>query len=338
MNKLVIVSALFAVGLLAGCNNNLKPAENNSSDNSSLGSETPVVNNSEAQKMLNNLEAALRAHSVENTKVSAKASALPSGLLLNNSQINTIMGLASGALGGAGLSQSNDLSAIIPVLIGGATQGVGQIGLPTGQATDLLALIGNGSLSSILGSVPGVGQGGALPTGLIQTLTGSLFQNLPLAGIGSGNMSQVAGSLISSLTGNLGNTGLPVGDLSTLLQSISSGAMLGLGNSGLNAGMLSGILSQIGMGSVTGISGINVPGGMNLGTLQTLLAAFTSGSNLGLGQIAGSQGLNASMITALLGSLTQGQSTALPSIGLGSSQTQMMMMFLQMLMGSMGKH
>ncbi|WP_374029819.1 hypothetical protein [Bdellovibrio bacteriovorus] len=337
MNKQVIVSALLAIGFLAGCNNNLTPlSATNDRSSQEAASTAPAVNNSEAQKMLHNIEAALKEHSVDNN-VAAKITnqKLPSGLMLDSSQISMILGMAGSALNGAGLGNSNDLSAIIPVLIGGATQGAGNIGLPSSQLSDLLGVIGNGSLSSILNSASGTGSG--LPTGLIQTLTGSLFQNLPLAGVTSGNISQVAGSLMSSLTGNLGNTGLGGADLSSIIQSISSGATLGIGKSGFNSSLLNSILGQIGMGSVTGISGINLPGGMNTSMLQTLLSAFTSGSNFGLGQLAGSQVINNSMISTLLGSLTQGQSAALPSTGMNSSQQQMMMMFMQMLLANLGK-
>lgn len=336
MNKQVIVSALLAIGFLAGCNNNLAPLESQNDSSSQEVASAPVVNNSEAQKMLNSIESALKEHSVDH-QVNAKITnqKLMSGLMLDSSQISMIMGMAGAALNGAGLGNSNDLSAIIPVLIGGATQGAGNIGLPSSQLSDLLGLIGNGSLSSILNSTTGLG--GGLPTGLIQNLTGSLFQNLPLAGVGSGNISQVAGSLISSLTGNLGNTGLGGTDLSSIIQSISSGAMLGIGNSGFSPSLLTGILGQIGMGSVTGISGINLPGGMNANMLQTLLGAFTSGSNFGLGQLAGSQVINNSLISTLLGSLTQGQTAALPSTGMGSGQQQMMMTFMQMLLANLGK-
>ncbi|MEK2644532.1 hypothetical protein [Bdellovibrio sp. BCCA] len=337
MNKQVIVSALLAIGFLAGCNNNLAPLKATNDGSQEAASTAPVVNNSEAQKMLNNIEAALKEHSVDHnvaTKITNQK--LSSGLMLDSSQISMILGMAGSALNGSGLGNSNDLSAIIPVLIGGATQGAGNIGLPSSQLSDLLGIIGNGSLSSILNSTTGTG--GGLPTGLIQTLTGSLFQNLPVAGVTSGNISQVAGSLISSLTGNLGNTGLGGTDLSSIIQSISSGATLGIGKSGFNSSMLTSILGQIGMGSVTGISGINLPGGMNTSMLQNLLGAFTSGSNFGLGQLAGSQVINNSMISTLLGSLTQGQSAALPSTGMGTSQQQMMMTFMQMLLANLGKH
>ena len=342
MNKLLI-AALVTIGMLTGCNNNLSTL--NSPEGSSSNESLAVVQpDSEAQKMLADLEATLKSNSQSAgmTKVQNKLN-LPA-LNLDASQISTIMGFATASVNNAGLASSNDISAILPALIGGASQGVGNLNLPAGQISSLMGLIGNGSLTSILGSsgVLGGTTGGAIPTDLISMLSGSLFQNLPIAGIPTSGLPTASGSLMALLTGGLGSTGLGTGGLSSIISSLTSGATGGIGGlqlPGLNSSLLSSIFGQLGSGSVTGISGITLPGGLNSNILQTLLGSVTSGANLGLGGLigAGGTGVSSNLITTLLGSLTSGQTGALPNLGLGTGQTQGISGFLQLLLGSLGK-
>lgn len=348
MNKLLLLS-LITVGMLTGCNNSLSPmnaAGNEGTSDNSSNSVQEVQPQSEAQKMLADLEATLKANAVSASPTRSKMQAklnLPA-LNLDLSQISSIMGSANASVTNAGLINSNDISAILPVLIGGASQGVGGLGLPTNQVSSLMGLIGNGSLTSVLGSsgVLGGATGGAIPTDLVSLLSGSLFQNLPTAGIPTNGLPSASGNLMGLLLGNLGSTGLGSGGLSSIISSISSGAVTGVGGlqiPGMNSNLLSGILGQIGAGSVTGIGGISIPGlggGMNANLIQTLLGSFTSGAGLGLGQIGGGQGMGGNLISTLLGSVTQGQTGALPGLGLGLGQTQGMAGFLQLLMGSFG--
>lgn len=345
MNRLLIL-ALVTIGMLTGCNNKLATLGSTTEGDSSTNESLAAQPESEAQKMLADLEATLKANatsSTARTKVQMNLN-LPA-LNLDLSQISTIMGFANSSVLNAGLMGSNDISAILPVLIGGASQGVGNLGLPTTQISSLMALIGNGSLTSILGST-GLGNiaGGALPTDLVSLLSGSLFQNLPIAGIPTTGLPTASGNLMGLLLGNLGGTGLGSGGLSSIISAISSGAVTGVGGiqiPGMNSSLLSSILSSIGSGSVTGIGGITIPGlsgGLNANLIQTLLGSFTSGANLGLGNLGGNQGLSTNLITTLLGSLTQGQTSTLPNLGLGLGQTQGVAGFLQLLLGSLGQN
>lgn len=344
MNKLLIL-ALITIGMLTGCNNKMSAVESSldSSTNESLGV-TPQPE-SQAQKMLADLEATLKANS-QSTGLSKVQSKLNLPMLnLDPTQISTIMGFASGAVGNAGLTHSNDMSAILPVLIGGASQGVGSLNLPTGQVSSLMGLIGNGSLGSLLnmsGSLGGTN--GAIPTDMISLLSGSLFQNLPTAGIPTSGLPNASGSLMALLTGGLGSTGFGTNGLSSIISSLSSGAVGGIGGiqvPGMNSSLLSSIFGQLGSGSVTGIGGISLPGGMNNNILQTLLGSVTSGANMGLGNIGlgniGGGLMGGNLFSSLLGNLTQGQTGALPGLGLGLGQTNGIAGFLQLFLGNLGQ-
>lgn len=343
MNKLLIL-ALVTIGLLTGCNNKLSAKDSSLGAEGSNDSASVAQPESQAQKMLADLEATLKANSQSQKGLSKVQSKLNlSSLNLDATQISTIMGFASAAVGNAGLTHSNDLSAILPVLIGGASQGVGNLNLSTGNISSLMGLIGNGSLTSILGSTGlGGAAGGAIPTDLISMLSGSLFQNLPTAGIPVNGLPTASGSLMALLTGGLGSTGLGQNGLSSIISSLTSGAAGGIGGlqlPGLNNSMLSTIFQSLGSGSVTGIGGITIPGisgGMNSSILQTLLGSVTSGANLGLGNLGGGM-MGGSLITSLLGSLTQGQTGTLPGLGLPTGTNQGIAGFLQLLLGGLGK-
>lgn len=345
-------AALLTVTTLTACNNGFSTLTSQG-----LESSLSVVKQKTAgQIILDDIEMQLRTGSTTSSeggvqKMSALSSALP---FLSGGNITDIIAIATGALNQSGLQNSNDLNALIPVLMGGLSQGVGGLQLPSNQAGDLLSMIGSGSMESILTMLAGKGNlpVSGDPSKLLENLSGSLFKNLPVAGIGTGDLSGVAKQLIGSLTGGLalpqfgGLEGLFGGgalgngkfNLNTLLQSISSGAMMGTGSiqiPGMNQNILQGIISQIGAGSVIGIG--KLPGQNTQIGLEALLEAFTSGSSLGLGELENRNLLKGGTVSGLLGLLTQGQTGALPSIGVTGSGQQSINLLLQLFLANLGR-
>ncbi|AHI05166.1 hypothetical protein BDW_03290 [Bdellovibrio bacteriovorus W] len=345
-------AALLTVTTLTACNNGFSTLTSQG-----LESSLSVVKQKTAgQIILDDIETQLRTGSTTSSeggvqKMSALSSALP---FLSGGNITDIIAIATGALNQSGLQNSNDLNALIPVLMGGLSQGVGGLQLPSNQAGDLLSMIGSGSMESILTMLAGKGNlpVSGDPSKLLENLSGSLFKNLPVAGIGTGDLSGVAKQLIGSLTGGLalpqfggleglfGGGALGTGkfNLNTLLQSISSGAMMGTGSiqiPGMNQNFLQSIISQIGAGSVIGIG--KLPGQNTQIGLEALLEAFTSGSSLGLGELENRNLLKGGTVSGLLGLLTQGQTGALPSIGVTGSGQQSINLLLQLFLANLGR-
>lgn len=345
-------AALLAASTLTACNNGFSTL-------TSRQLETPlseVRQKAAGQLLLEDIENQLRTGNSSSgaggiQKMSAMNSVLP---FLSGGNITDIIAIATGALNQSGLQDSNDLNALIPVLMAGLSQGVGGLQLPPNQAGDLLSMIGSGSMESILTMLAGKGNlpVSGDPSKLLENLSGSLFKNLPIAGIGSGDLSSVAKQLIGSLTGGLalpqfgGLEGLfgsgVIGNgnfnLNTLLQSISSGAMMGTGSiqiPGMNQNILQNIITQIGAGSVIGIGKLPNQNGQ-LG-LEALLEAFTSGSNFGLGELANRNLLKGGTVSGLLSFLTQGQTGALPNIGVTGDKQKSINLILQLLLANLGR-
>ena len=205
----IAVTSLVCLGMLSACSP-ASPHESGSDSQSGASQAQPAA---ASQQMLNDMGATLRTQSAS------------SGVSLTEAQILALLMSGQSALSAAHLLDSNDFSAFIPVLLQGLSQGVGGLNLSnSAQMSQLLALIGNGTLSSLLGS------GNSIPSDLISTITNSLFKNLPLAGVTSGNLSTVVGSLMNSLIARVGqNTNGSTNDLSSIIQSLISGAMTGVG-------------------------------------------------------------------------------------------------------------
>jgi hypothetical protein len=302
-------TSLVCLGMLSACS----PASPRNSADDSQSGVSQAQPASASQQMLKDMGATLRTQSAS------------SGVALTEAQILALLTSGQSALSAAGLLGSSDFNVFIPVLLQGLTQGVGGLNITnSAQLSQLLSLIGNGTLSSLLGS------GNSISSDLISTITNSLFKNLPLAGVTSGNLSDIVGSLMNSLIVKVGQSGNgSVSDLSGIIQSLMSGAMTGVG--GLpNFGSidLNTILQQIASGAVGGLAGITLPGGLSSVNLQTLLSAILSGSQSGLLQvIAGHLGTGLDL-NSLLQSIVQGQLSGLQGLPVNSSILQTLIAFL----------
>ena len=176
MNTKILVTGFLALGLLAGCGgNNLttsSPGSNSTSDASQGVVDQPAAQQYASQKMLADLKADLQKSSVGVSGQGVQK--LSAGL--SSSQIATIISSAAMALNNAGLGQSNDLAAIIPALIQGASLGAGTLG--SSNIASLISLIGNSTLNSLVNQSTG-----SVAQNLLQTVAQSVFANLSNAGI-----------------------------------------------------------------------------------------------------------------------------------------------------------
>jgi hypothetical protein len=313
----IIASSLLVAGLVSGCGNHFEVAP--PSEIISTNPLAPLQSNSASNKILHDVATGLQQNTVSTT-----------GTSLTDAQIQALIQTAAAAIQAQGLAGSSDLNALLPVIIQGLTQAIGnlQISGSNPQIADLMASIGK----LLIGSVTS-GNSAGIGNDVVQLISQSLFKNLPSAGVSSGNLSQVSGSLMSFLVAHLSQLGLSIGPLSGLLQSLASGATMGVG--GINAGnlgatLISDILNQIGAGSIQGLAGA---GGMSAGSaiVQTLLGAIVNGAKLGLSASLGPQvgiGLD---IAQLLISLISGQSAGMASSSMPSVQQQLISTFLQLL-------
>lgn len=247
--------------------------------------------------------------------------------LLSESQIQALLNSANTAINANGLSSSTDINALIPIIIQGMSQNLGTAipGLNSSQIATLISGLGTSAIDTSM-----LSSNGALSSNLVQTISTTLFQNLSAAGIPNGNLSSASNVLMSSLVAALGKSGVQSTTLSSLLQSLSSGAVLGIGNlniANMGSSTLSDILNRIGAGSIQGLAGVS----SNSGVLQTLINSLTAGSQSGLSQVLGS---NASMnlnLNQLLSSVISGQSANLGSLGINSTEQQVIALLLQLI-------
>lgn len=314
MNKLTLTALCLTMGLLSACGPQLTALNEDGTANGS----SSVVPSTTAEKALASLESDLRKGTVTATEssVNQKAvSATAEKISLNSAQINTIIESARLALETANLGQSNDLSAIIPVLIKGASLGANAIQLgDSSLIAKLLSVIGNSALTSIVNLSPD-----QISTGDLKGLAQSIFANLATAGVGSSNATSVAQTIIQSLLGHIASTDIDSSGFSSVIQSIAQGAIAGLNNNaGTNVGstIFQSILKGLGSGSLNGIAAIvSSLGNSNNASdlLKTFINAFTAGSQSGLNQVSSSKSLVSTLLNSILTGLNSSAGTPPPS-------------------------
>ncbi|WP_413560255.1 hypothetical protein [Bdellovibrio sp. HCB209] len=290
MKLMTSLLALTLTTSLIGCGNNLQTPELSSDSSSSQSTSTVSEPKMASQAMLSDLNNQL--------KVQATGK-------LSSAQISAIIASAQMALETANLGKSDDLAKIIPVIIQGATTGVGTLNIADLlKKSDILALIGDSTLNSLVNLSKD-----EVSTALIQQVTSALFANLKLAGVTSGSQATAANTIIQALLGKLSGKDFDVSSLQTVIESLAKGSVLGLGKLGNNSAVLQTILSSLGSGSLPGLNQlISKLGGSNNATttLQNLIAAFTSGSNSGLSAIVGNGVNSKTLMQTLLSSLMGG--------------------------------
>lgn len=315
MKSRYMILSITAVSMLSACGGSFNAPtslDSPSSNNSSTSAPPSAVNNAApSNKVLQDVGVSLRQKS-----------------LLSEPQVQALLSSGAAAISANGLSSSSDINALLPVIIQGISQNIGVSipGLNSSQIAALLSGLGTSAIDAAL-----VSANGQLSSGLVQSISATLFQNLSAAGVSNGNLSSVSNVLMSSLVSYLGNSGFQSSALSTLLQSLSSGAVLGVGNlnmASIGSALLSDILNKIGAGSIQGLSGIS----SSSNVLQTLINSLTAGSQSGLSQVLNSNSSIKLSLSQLLSSVVSGQSANLGKLGLNSMEQQVISLLLQVLL------
>lgn len=303
MKKVLLIGIAMVAAGLAGC---ADPAMIQSvpKDTAATGQSTDSQKvASTAETMVADLEANLKGvPSAKSTQSKLQVSKTANRLKLTSAQTQVILATTKMALDTAGLTNSNDLTSLIPVLVQGAALGIGAIqSTDTTNISNLLAAVANSVLNSIVNV-----SSGSVPTSMLQSLTEALFASLSQSGVNSSNIQTVSNSVINSILSRLNESNVSTSGFETLLQNLATGVVSGLGQLNLPTTLLSAVLNSIGSGSLLGITNLvsNVIGvvtGTNGSTwLTNLLNAFTNGITSGLnalnssGSISGAVGSFAS--------------------------------------------
>lgn len=310
MKTKVLTLTTLLPALLVGCGGSF--SANESLQNSSSNVEAPAEVMSSAKIMMTDLESSLRGKEISQSSLTKmQAQATSTNLNLNEAQIQTILAAVSQALQGAQLTSSNDLQAILPVLIQGATQGVGVLKLDSALLAPILAAVGNSSLNSIVNL-----SNGAVPTELLEMLTSSLFANLGQAGVSGDGISLIADKVIESLLAKLGVTDLDANGFQDVLKSLASGSIAGLDKLKLSEVVMKAVMAKLGSGSLSGltslVSSLTSSTGTGSSLLSGLLDAFTEGVNEKL-QKSKTGTLLSTLLSSYLNGINNSQSQAAAS-------------------------
>lgn len=271
---------------LIGCANpdKIDTIAKNQSITNEQGQETGVAEEPAltlADTLLADLESNLRGvKSAQSTQSKMQVMASVKNLKLSETQIQVILATARMSLEQAQLGSSNNLAALIPVLIQGATAGIGALQThDSTQLTGLLSALGN----SVLNSVVNVSQD-QVPTALLKSLAQSLFAGFGASGVGPTNIQGIANSVIGMLLSRLHESNLSTTGFDVLLQNLATGAIGGLGQLNMPQALFASVLQSLGSGSLSGLTSLvtqvlgpiktNNPGSA---WLNQLLNAFTSG-------------------------------------------------------------
>jgi hypothetical protein len=318
--------AIVAAASLSACGSQMEAMStgNPESSNNSQSADTtpaPSVQVSASKVMVNDLETQLKSQA--SSKLTAE-------------QIQAIVNTVKTTLSSANLSNSDDLKALIPAIIQGASVGVGTLNLSDiTSKSGILALIGDTALTSLVNLSPE-----SVSASLIQSVTKSLFANLNLAGVSSGNQATAASSIIKSILGQLSGKDFDVSSLQTVIESLASGSVLGLGNLGNSNAVLNTIVSSLGSGSLPGLTSLikNLGSSNNATTtLANLIGAFTSGSNSGLSSVVAKLGGSNSTFQTLLTSLMNGIKNNAGSTGSSSTASTVVSIVGSLLSGFLNR-
>lgn len=283
MKNLIMIGFVMVAMVLAGC---ADPRAFNTAELGAAAGATaqetpaaPVV--TKAGAMMADLESNLRGRVVSGAtqnKMMVQKSA--QSLKLTDAQIQVILATTQMSLEEAGVKNSDDLQALIPAIVNGATLGIGALQLgDTAGLTGLLASVAN----SILNSIVNV-SGEAAPSALLGQLTDALFASLGQSGVNSSNIRTVANDLISSMLSRLSESNLSSMGFENLLQTLAGGVVTGLGQMNMTTNLFQSVLNSLGQGSLSGLTGLvtNVLGAITTGSagsdwLGSLMQAVTSG-------------------------------------------------------------
>jgi len=326
MKNLVLIGFVMVAMALTGC---ADPQGFNSSAakldaNADVQKEAPLEVAPPAlsltETMLADLESNLRGVKAPgSTQSKLMISKTAQNLKLSDAQVQVVLATTMMAIDQANMKGTTDLSALIPVLVQGATLGMGALQLgDSSSMTGLLSAIGNSVLNSIVNMSQANGASAEESTSLLQTLTQSLFAGFQNSGVGSSNIKGIANSVISSILSRLNESQLSANGLDGLLKGLADGVVLGLGQLNMTNSLFSSVLNSLGQGSLSGLTTLvtNVLGTITTGSdgsqwLSQLMNAFTSGISGALNSLAGTGSLTGAA-GGFLNSFLQGLSGQTP--------------------------
>lgn len=311
MKNLVMIGFVMVAVALAGCADprgfNTEDTGSAAGANLDQGSQAAPVELSKAQTLMVDLESNLRGQVMKGAtqnKTMVRKSA--SSVKLTDAQIKVILATTQMSLDQAGVSQSEDLSSLIPAIVKGATLGIGalQLGDST-NITNLLSSVAN----SILNSIVNV-NGQTNSESLLGQLTNALFASLPQSGVNSSSLTGVANNLISSMLSRLSESNLSSFGLENILQTLAGGVVTGLGQLNMPTALFQSVLNSLGQGSLSGLTGLvtSVLGTITNGSagadwLGSLMQAVTSGISGAISALTGNgslQGVASNFVNSFL--------------------------------------
>ena len=204
---------------------------------------------------------------------------------LDEAEIDSIVEGARKAIADAGLADSEDLAALLPMMIDGASSGTGDLALDPDVATSVLEVTSYSMLQSI----------GARPEYLANSSGSSDFTDplenicnqssskfvsgLTNAGVDVSKVPDSAGALVNRLVSNIEKSGVrDKAKLPGLLNAIPNGAMRGLDNFGKNIDptILSDTIGKISASAAKALPNINISG-FSESDLSTLSESMSGG-------------------------------------------------------------
>lgn len=310
MKNLILIGCVMVATALTGCAdpNSFKMVAKNEAASVDNSQRVPEIAQSKADVMLADLQSNLSGKTVAGaTQSKLMVSKTAANLKLSNAQMQVILATTKMSLEQSNLAGSNDIAALIPAIVQGATLGIGALQLgDSSQLTGLLSAVANSVLNSIVNT-----SSGAVPTDLLSSLTNSLFSGLQNSGVDSSNIKGVSNNLISSLLSRLSESNMSTMGFETLLQSLAGGVVTGLGQLNMSTNLFQGVLNSLGQGSLSGITGLvtnvlgSVTGGDSSTWMNSLMSALTSGISGALSGLINGGSL-AGAATGFLGSFVQG--------------------------------
>lgn len=231
---------------LASCGKSKSVIESSSAspstaENTQTGITEPApVSNSATEKLLSEIETTLLSE--------ARSGQLPN---MSEQQISEIFDEVSHQLAITGLLQSEDLKKSLPEVLKAFTSNSAFLNLDQASMGQLLGVLGQGSIQSVLGQITNSTETQAL----LQLITSELITDLPQTGASINDFSSIAQILVGRLTSQVQNSNIQQFLIPIFLQAISNGSASGLdqlSQLGLDKNLLTNIAQNILNGFVAG--------------------------------------------------------------------------------------
>ncbi len=249
---------------------------------------TPGV--SLSNSILTSLSAALSGTHVAAAASSKYTAQTDETLQLNEAQVDALIAAATAAVSAAGLADSTDYIALMPVIIQAAELELADITFAnTAAKVDVIEVLGESLIASMNGNsdhlLEDSAEAGktAYETAVL-VIAESLIENMDSAGISSDDFASACESTVTDLVANLDEAGLTAAQVELAVGAITEGAVAGLDGftaAGFDADDLAEVIAGISGGAVAGIDSIELAG-YDVDSLADMVAMITAGATQGL--------------------------------------------------------